>query len=61
MLTRMQHPDHGFMYVTDAGDIERLKRLGWSIEAAAKAPEAPAEPAQETSAEPKRRGRPPGR
>ena len=56
MLTRMQHPEHGFMYATDKGDEARLINLGWTPEVK---PEEPVAEPEETEEAPKRRGRPP--
>jgi hypothetical protein len=32
MTTRMIHPEHGAMHAYDAGEIERLQKLGWAVE-----------------------------
>jgi hypothetical protein len=36
----MSHPLHGFTHAFDGGEIERLKGLGWSVEAKQEKPEA---------------------
>lgn len=37
MTTRMVHPQHGATHAYDKGEIERLEKLGWSVEGAAQA------------------------
>lgn len=32
MTTRMVHPEHGATHAYDKGDLERLEKLGWSVE-----------------------------
>lgn len=32
MPTRMTHPQHGATHAYDKGEIERLEKLGWSVE-----------------------------
>ncbi|WP_457321622.1 hypothetical protein [Roseateles sp. P5_E11] len=58
MPTRMQHPEHGFMYAVDSGDFKRLTALGWTPEVPPKVDE-PASVVGPEAVEPKRRGRPP--
>lgn len=32
MTTRMVHPQHGATHAYDTGEIQRLEKLGWSVE-----------------------------
>jgi hypothetical protein len=32
MTTRMTHPQHGATHAYDTGEIEKLQKLGWSVE-----------------------------
>jgi hypothetical protein len=38
MTTRMTHPQHGATHAYDKSEIERLEKLGWSVEKPAEKP-----------------------
>jgi hypothetical protein len=56
----MIHPEHGAMHAYDTGEIERLQKLGWSIEGEKSQGEVHIELIKATVAPPARKpGRPP--